>query len=107
MKSLIDKALEETGLDFFYLKRPRSVFPCIVYSYNELPNASGDNTDESSRYDIFLNLIIKSNLTETTEKIKEVMRKHKFMKVVINTPVIFEDVDYYQITMQYLKTKAI
>ncbi len=35
------------------------------------------------------------------------MRKHKFMKVVINTPVIFEDVDYYQITMQYIKIKTI
>ncbi len=107
MKSLIDKALEETGLDFFYLKRPRSIFPCIVYSYNELPNASGDNIDESSRYDIFLNLIIKSNLTETTEKIKELMRKHKFIKIAINPPVMFEGLDYYQITMQYVKIKSI
>ena len=107
MKKQIEDALRETGLDFFYIKRHRSVFPCIVYSYNELPNASGDNTEESTRYDIFINLIIKNNLTETTEKVKEVMKKHKFMKVIINAPVMFEDVDYYQITMQYLKTKAI
>lgn len=107
MKNLIDKALEETGLDFFYLKRPRSVFPCIVYSYNELQNANGDNTEESSRYDIYFNLIAKTDLTETTKKVKEVLRKHGFIKVVINAPIIFEDLDYYQITMQYVKTKSI
>ena len=106
MKNQIENALQETGLDFYYLKRVKTVFPCIVYQYNELPNYHGDNLEESTRYDIFFNLIIKDNLTETVEKVKQILQKHGFMKVVINAPVCFEDLDYYQITMQYIKSKS-
>ena len=107
MKKLIEDALKETGIPYYYVRRPKNVFPCLVYQYNELPNGLGDNTEECTRYDVYINLIIKSNLTETTEKVKEAMKKHKFLKVIINAPVIFEDVDYYQITMQYVKSKSI
>ena len=107
MKTQIENALNESGIDYYYLKRPKTVFPCVVYQYNEFPNATGDNTEESTRYDIYLNLVVKNNLTENTDKIKEVMKKHGFMKVVINAPIMFEDLDYYQITMQYLKRKPL
>ena len=106
MKKLIEDALKETGLDYYYLKRPKNVFPCLVYQYNELPNALGDNTEECTRYDVYINLIIKNNLTETTEKVKEAMKKHRFMKVIINAPIMFDELDYYQITFNYTKSKS-
>ena len=107
MKKLIEVALRDTGLDYFYIKRARNVFPCIVYTYNELPHALGDNTEESTRYDIYFNLIIKKDLTDTTKLVKDILKNHGFMKVIINAPIMFEDTDYYQITMQYVKSKAI
>ena len=107
MKVLIENALKETGLDYFYLKRAREKFPCIVYQYHEYPNALGDNTEESTSYERYFNLIIKKDLTTTTNLVKQILKKHGFGKVVINAPIMFEDTDYYQITMQYVKSKAI
>ena len=100
MKFLIENALKETGLDYFYLKRAREKFPCIVYQYHEYPNALGDNTEESTRY------VIKKDLTATTNLVKQILKKHGFGKIVINAPIMFDETDYYQITMQYVKTIA-
>ena len=44
---------------------------------------------------------------DTTKLVKDILKNHGFMKVIINAPIMFEDTDYYQITMQYVKSKAI
>lgn len=103
MNTLLEQVLSETDIDFYFLERPVDVFPCIVYTYNEYMNTMGDNKEESTRYDIYLNLYVKENIFDTIEKIKDVMNEHYFKKNIINAPVKFDNTDYYQVTFSYSK----
>lgn len=103
MDDLIKRTLEESGINSSYIKRPDNVFPCIVYSYNEYTNAKGDGKEENVKYDIYFNLYIKSGLNSALKKIKESLAKNGFIKQVINAPIQFDGLDYYQITMNYTK----
>lgn len=104
MNTLLEQVLLETGIDFYFLERPSNVFPCIVYTYNEYLNTMGDYKEESTRYDVYLNLFVKENIFETIEKIKGVMENHYFRKTIINAPVKFDNTNYYQVTFSYAKT---
>lgn len=106
MNNLIKNALAETNIPSFYLKRIDNTMPCIVYSYNELQGASGDNKEELAKYDIYINLYIKSGISEATEKVKAALSRAGFIKQTINSPIILDGLDYYQITMNYIKLKG-
>lgn len=105
MNNMIEEALKETEIPCFYIKRPKKIFHCIVYSYKEYTGAMGDNDEENTKYDIFLNFITKNNINENLCKIKETLKKSRFKKIVINQPEIFEinGEECYQITMNYQK----
>lgn len=106
MKKLLEDTLQLTNIEYYYLKRPRDKFPCITYSINDIAGVFADCMEESSEYDIYLNLCIKENITETVERIKRVMNTNNFVKVAINAPVVFDGTDYYQVTFHYRKFKA-
>lgn len=103
MNELIENTLLPLGIDINYLERVGDKFPQIVYSFNEYTNSSGDNKEETLRYDIYLNLYIEENINATVKKIKEALSKANFIKLVVNNPIKFEGVNYYQITMNYKK----
>lgn len=106
MKELIDSVLSEIDIDFYYLKRPQNVFPCIVYYYNETTNSLGDNKEESSKYNIYINLFIKSDISNNINKVKKKLEEYGFIKKVINSPIQFDGLDYYQVTFNYTKIIA-
>lgn len=106
MRTELKELLDRTGIKSYAIKRPEGVFPCIVYTINDFAGAYADCKEESSEYDIYLNLYIKENIFETIDRIKKVMNDNDFIKVVINAPIQFEDLDYYQVTFNYKKFKA-
>lgn len=106
MRKELKDILNETGIVSSALKRPEDTFPCIVYTINDYAGAFADCVEESSEYDIYLNLYIKENVFDTVEMIKKTMNKNGFVKVLINSPVQFEGTDYYQVTFNYTKFKA-
>ena len=103
VKDILDAVLEPTGIPFYYFERPTDVFPCIVITYQEYTAYSADNIEESTKYDIYLNLICKDNLRTHIKTVKDAMR-NDFAKVIINNPIKLDGTDYFQITMNYLKT---
>ena len=107
MKELIENTLKSVGIEVNYLERVGDEYPQLVYTFNEYPNSSGDNREETALYDIYLNLYIESgiesDIDSTVNKIKSELEKAHFKKVAINTPIKFEGVNYYQITMNYKK----
>lgn len=107
IKELIDKTLDTLGIEYYYLERPSDVFPCIVYNYNEYTNATGDNEEESIKYDVYFNIITKTNLNLYTRLLRNVLKENEFIKSVINSPIKLEGTDYYQITFNYIKTIAL
>lgn len=107
MNELIEKVLEPIGITVNYLERVEGVFPQIVYNFKEYPNANGDNKEETNKYDIYFNLYIEDEITHIVKKIKDVLKEAKFIKIVINSPIKFERVNYYQVTMNYKKIMVV
>ena len=103
MKELIENTLKSVGIEVNYLERIGDEYPQLVYTFNEYPNSSGDNREETALYDIYLNLYIEGDIDSTVNKIKSELEKAHFKKVAINSPIKFEGVNYYQITMNYKK----
>ena len=64
----------------------------------------GITKKETNKYDIYFNLYIEDGITNTVKKIKSALKEANFIKVVINSPIKFEGVNYYQVTMNYKKT---
>lgn len=106
MKDLIEEALKATNIPCFYLKRPPKIFPCIVYSYKEYPNNLGDGIEESLKFDIYINLYIKDNITINLSNVKTELKKYGFIKQVINSPMQLDGQDFYQVVLNYIKTMA-
>ena len=106
MRKELKNILNETGIISSALKRPHDTFPCIVYTINDLVGAFADCVEESSEYDIYLNLSITEDVFDTIEKIKKTMNKNGCAKISINTHIQFEGTDYYQVTFNYKKFKA-
>ncbi len=101
MHQFIRDTLAQQNIPAYYIKRPHDVYPCVVFNYNELPLAKGDNREELNLYDCYFNIICKGDITENIKKIKKVLEASLFQKVVINAPIMFDGDDFYQITMNY------
>lgn len=104
MNDIIYEALKGTGLSAYYLKRPKGKNNCIVYRYKEYSGNKADSKEESIKYDCYFNLFSTENLTEDIEKVKTALDISGFTKIVINSPEQFEGDEYYQTTMNYIKT---
>lgn len=110
MNEFLNLILKETSIPSYYLQRPSdNVYPCIVYNFNELQGYSGDNKEETIKYDVYINLYTKYNLTTNTQKIKEVLDKNYFIKQSINSPIVLNDENQgeniYQIVFNYIKLR--
>ncbi|MEN8079189.1 hypothetical protein ABFP60_19690 [Clostridioides difficile] len=106
MSNYITEILRGMGIPSYYLKRPQDIEECIIYSFNEYKGHMADNTEETIKYDCYFNIIIKSNISNTINKMKSILESNGFRKVVINSPMITEGVDFYQITMNFQKYMA-
>lgn len=86
-----------------YLERDSKTTECIVYTYTEFLNEFSDGIETSTKYDLYVNLILVENLIVTTEKVASIFKKHKFKKVVINIPQKIEinKCKAYETTMNF------
>lgn len=105
MNKIIQNALSKQDIPFYYVERPVGEFPSVVFYYNEYVKDRADNKVESLKYDCYFNLYIKSDLSKNTKKIVKALEDSGFIKIVVNSPVKFDDLDYYQITMNFIKRK--
>ncbi|MDY3960170.1 hypothetical protein [Romboutsia timonensis] len=106
MRKELKRVLNLTNIPNTSVKRPEDSFPYIVYTIKDFAGAFADNKEESSKYDIYLNLYIKQDINDTVDEIKKIMNDNGFTKVVINDPVMFDGLDYYQVTFNYTKYKS-
>lgn len=105
LNKIIQNALSKQDIPYYYVERPVGKFPSVVFYYNEYVKDRADNKIESLKYDCYFNLYAKSNLSANTNKIIKALEDAGFIKVVVNSPVKFDELDYYQITMNFVKRK--
>lgn len=101
---LVFTEIESTlKLPYYYLKRDKKVTSCLTYQYTDFPNGYSDGVETSTRYDIYINLILDAKLTATTEKVATILKKHGFKKVVINSPreLDLNSSNVHEITMNF------
>lgn len=105
LNKIIQRALSKQDIPYYYVERPVGEFPSVVFYYNEYVRDRADNKTESLKYDCYFNLYTKGNLSANTNKIVNALESAGFIKVVVNSPVKFDELDYYQITMNFVKRK--
>lgn len=105
LNKIIQNALSKQDIPYYYVERPVGKFPSVVFNYNEYVQERADNRVEALKYDCYFNLYAKDNLSANTNKIVKALEDAGFIKVVVNSPVKFDDLDYYQITMNFVKRK--
>lgn len=103
----MEKALNEIeklyNIPFSYVKREAKVYKCIVYTYIDYPKHSADGKETSTKYDVFINLLLENKLTETTKNVTDILKNNGFKKVIINSPkgIELDSKNLYEITMNY------
>ena len=105
LNKIIQNALSKQDIPYYYVTRPVGEFPSVVFYCNEYVQDRADNRVEAMKYKCYLNHNTKSKLSANTNKIVKALEDAGFIKVVVNSPVKFDDLDYYQITMNFVKRK--
>lgn len=105
MNKTIQAALSKQDIPYYYVERPVGEFPSVVFYYTEYVKDRSDNQVEALKYDCYFNLYTKNKLSANTEKVVKALEDAGFIKVVVNSPVKFDELDYYQITMNFIKRK--
>lgn len=106
MNEIIENALKGVGTQCFAIVRPKNTIPAIVYNYNEYPSGAGDNTEETVKYDIYINVFAKENINTLNKKVKDALKNAKFTKIYVNSPLKMEGTDFFQTTMNYIKVEV-
>lgn len=91
---MINKLILDTLDDFlptFYITRGSFKGACIVFNYIETPSSFADNKEDTTSYDILLNLYDRENIIETSEKIINKLNEYGFRKVAIQSALDCND----------------
>ncbi|MGL4617102.1 MAG: hypothetical protein ACRCUM_02590 [Mycoplasmoidaceae bacterium] len=105
MNELLKNIFNKINIPSFYAIRPEECTYCIIYFFNEFTGAISDLKEERTKFDIYINFITdKENINKDINIIKKALEDNNFYKVKINAPIKFEDLDFFQITMNYEKS---
>ena len=85
------RAFDELELPAFYIIRGNFKEPCVLFNYIETPSSFADNKEDTTSYDILLNLYDKENVIETSEKIIKKLKEYGFRKVAIQSALDCND----------------
>ena len=85
------QAFDEINLLAFYISKGNFKEPCVVFNYIETPSSFADNKEDTTSYDILLNLYDRENITETSEKILKKLNEYGFRKVAIQSALDCND----------------
>lgn len=87
----IIQAFDELKLPAFYITRGNSKETCVVFNYIETPSSFADNKEDTTSYDILLNLYDRENIKGTSEKIIKKLNEYGFRKVAIQSALDCND----------------
>lgn len=85
------QAFDELKLPTFYITKGNFKEPCVVFNYIETPSSFADNKEDTTSYDILLNLYDRENIVETSEKIMKKLNEYGFKKVAIQSALDCND----------------
>lgn len=85
------QAFDELRLPAFYISKGNFKEACVVFNYIETPSSFADNKEDTTSYDILLNLYDRENIIETSEKIIKKLNKYGFKKVAIQSALDCND----------------
>ena len=101
-KTLI-QAFDELIVPAFYISKGNFKEPCVVFNYIETPSSFADNKEDTTSYDILLNVYDRENIIETSEKIIKKLNEYGFKKVAIQSALDCND-GFFNMTIK-LKIK--
>lgn len=87
----IMQVFDELKLPAFYITKGNFKKSCVVFNYIETPSSFADNKEDTTSYDILLNLYDRENIIETSEKIIKKLNEYGFKKVAIQSALDCND----------------
>lgn len=99
----IIQAFDELKLPSFYITKGNFKEQCVVFNYIETPSSFADNKEDTTSYDVILNVYDRENIIETSEKIIRKLNEYGFKKVAIQSALDCND-GFFNMPIK-LKTK--
>lgn len=87
----IIQAFDELKLPSFYISKGNFKEPCVVFNYIETPSSFADNKEDTTSYDILLNVYDRENIVETSKKIINKLNEYGFKKVAVQSALDCND----------------
>lgn len=87
----IIQAFDELKIHSFYISKGNFKEPCVVFNYIETPSSFADNKEDTTSYDVLLNVYDRENIIETSEKIINKLNEYSFKKVAIQSALDCND----------------
>jgi len=91
INKILIQAFDELKLPAFYISKGNFKEPCVVFNYIETPSSFADNKEDTTAYDVLLNLYDRENIVETSEKIIKKLNEYGFKKVAIQSALDCND----------------
>ena len=91
INKILFKIFDELKLPAFYISKGNFKKSCVVFNYIEIPSSFADNKEDTTLYDIILNLYDRENIVETSEKIIKKLNEYGFKKVAIQSALDCND----------------
>ncbi len=87
----IMQAFDELKLPVFYISKGNFKDSCVIFNYIETPSSFADNKEDTTSYDILLNVYDRENIIETSGKIIKKLNEYGFKKVAIQSALDCND----------------
>ncbi|KAI3350148.1 hypothetical protein [Clostridium botulinum] len=91
INKMLLEAFDELKLPAFYISKGNFKKSCVVFNYIETPSSFADNKEDTTSYDILLNLYDKENIKEKSKNIIEKLNEYGFKKVAIQSALDCND----------------
>ena len=91
INKILMQAFDVLKLPSFYISKGNFKESCVVFNYIETPSSFADNTEDTTSYDILLNLYDRENIVKTSEKIIKKLNEYGFKKVAIQSALDCND----------------
>lgn len=91
LNPILIQAFGELKIPVFYISKGNFKDTCVVFNYIETPSSFADNKEDTTSYDILLNVYDRENIVETSEKIIKKLNEYGFRKVAIQSALDCND----------------
>ena len=91
INEILIQACDDLKLSVFYITKGNFKEPCVVFNYIETPSSFVDNKEDTTSYDILLNVYDRENIIETSEKIIRKLNEYGFKKVAVQSALDCND----------------